>query len=149
MKQRRIILIILAIVIALVVGFVLIQPKEISELVGLQQTEKGDYIRLIDPKPQQVISSPLKITGEARGNWFFEANFPVVLTNWDGLIIAEGYATADGEWMAEDFVPFTAELTFEKPDLYPRGSLILQKANASGLPEHDDALEITINFWEE
>jgi hypothetical protein len=48
--------------------------------------------------------------------------------------------------MTEDFVDFEAELDFEKPDLYERGSLILQKANPSGLPENDEALEITVNF---
>ncbi len=94
----------------------------------------------------ETISSPLEITGEARGQWFFEANFPIVLTNWDGLIIAEGYATAQDEWMTTDFVPFTATIDFERPEYGERGTLILQKANASGLPEHDDALEIQVIF---
>ncbi|MEX0930901.1 MAG: Gmad2 immunoglobulin-like domain-containing protein, partial [Candidatus Paceibacterota bacterium] len=101
-----------------------------------------------------VIESPLTITGEARGNWYFEATFPIILTNWDGLIIAEGFATADGEWMTEEFVPFTALLEFENPytagdpDFMKRGSLILQRANASGLPENDAALEIRVHFAE-
>ncbi|HLD81583.1 MAG TPA: Gmad2 immunoglobulin-like domain-containing protein [Patescibacteria group bacterium] len=105
-----------------------------------------DIIRLDFPLPEDKVSSPLIVRGEARGTWFFEATFPVVLTNWDGLIIAQGYAQADGNWMTEDYVPFTAELTFEKPSVYDRGSLILQKSNASGLPEYDDAFEITIYF---
>lgn len=109
--------------------------------------EKQDLIRLDSPQPGEVIESPLTISGQARGYWFFEASFPVILTNWDGLIIAEGFATAEGEWMTEEFVPFTAELTFEKPELYrERGALILQKDNPSGLPEHDDALEIPVSF---
>ena len=92
------------------------------------------------------------LTGQARGYWYFEASFPIVLTNWDGLIIAEGYATADGDWMTEEFVPFTASLEFTnpyeegQPDFMKRGSLILQKDNPSGLPENDNALEIPIYF---
>lgn len=113
-------------------------------------TTKGnpDIIRLESPRPEQQISSPLTITGEARGNWFFEASFPVFLTDWDGLIIAQGIATAKGDWMTADFVPFEATLNFTvDKDVYSRrGTLILQKDNPSGLPEHDDALEITINF---
>ncbi len=106
-----------------------------------------DTIQLDSPRPNEVVTSPLTLTGQARGYWFFEATFPVSLVNWDGLIIAEGYATADGEWMTEDFVPFTAELTFTKPELYPeRGAVILQKANPSGLPENDAALEIPVRF---
>ena len=80
------------------------------------ETQNGNpshaQIKLISPVVGQTINSPLSITGEARGTWFFEATFPVVLTNWDGLIIAEGYATAQGDWMTEEFVPFTAELEF-------------------------------------
>lgn len=109
---------------------------------------KADLIRLTTPQPEGVITSPLTITGVARGYWYFEATFPIILTDWDGLIIAEGYATADSDWMTEEFVPFTATLEFEKPAYGDRGSLILQKSNASGLPEHDDALEITVFFNE-
>lgn len=110
--------------------------------------EKNNLIRLTSPLPNAEISSPLTITGEARGNWFFEANFPIYVTDWDGLIIGEGYATAQGEWMTTEFVPFKATLTFKTADISGqysnRGTLILKKDNPSGLPEHDDALEIPI-----
>ena len=108
--------------------------------------EENPLIRLDSPHAGETIQNPLFIKGEARGNWFFEATFPIVLTNWDGLIIAQSYATADGEWMTENFVPFYATLEFEKPDYGGKGFLILQKSNPSGLPEHDDALEIPIKF---
>lgn len=107
---------------------------------------KLDLIRLEYPLPGQPISSPLTIRGEARGYWFFEASFPVFLTNWDGLIIAEGVAQAQSDWMTEDFVPFEVELTFDKPDYGINGALILKKDNPSGLPENDDALEIPVIF---
>lgn len=120
---------------------------------GQTETEdKSNLIKVSSPTPNSTITSPLKITGEARGNWFFEASFPVSLVNWDGLIIAEGIATAQGEWMTEEFVPFTAELEFVSPykagdpDFMKNGALILQKDNPSGLPEHDDALEIPLHF---
>ncbi|MFZ2190005.1 MAG: Gmad2 immunoglobulin-like domain-containing protein [Candidatus Magasanikiibacteriota bacterium] len=108
---------------------------------------KKDLIELTSPKPASFISSPLEITGQARGNWFFEASFPVTLTNWDGLIIAEGIAQAQGEWMTTDFVAFKATLNFTADTTVSnRGALILKKDNPSGLPEHDDALEIPVFF---
>ncbi len=110
------------------------------------ESDKYNLIRVTTPQPNQVISSPLVIEGEARGNWFFEASFPVTLTNWDGLIIAEGIATAQGEWMTEEFVPFTAKLEFKNPTYKNNGTLILKKDNPSGLPEHDNALELPIIF---
>lgn len=112
------------------------------------ELEKTDLIRITTPRPNQTIKSPLTITGEARGGWFFEASFPVFLTDWDGRIIAQGIATAKSDWMTADFVPFEAVLTFTvDPNVYSkRGSLILKKDNPSGLPEHDDALEIPVVF---
>ncbi len=110
------------------------------------------FISLGSVSDGDVIGSPLKLEGQARGYWFFEGSFPVVLTNWDGLIIAEGFATAEGDWMTEEFVPFKGELTYTSPykagdpDFIKRGSLILKKDNPSGLPENDDAFELTVRF---
>jgi hypothetical protein len=114
-------------------------PQEIT-------AEYKDLVTVTTPLPGDSITSPLEIKGEARGQWFFEASFPVILTNWDGLIIAQGIATADGDWMTTEFVPFTATLEFTKPEYNERGTLILQKDNPSGLPEHDDAFEFAIRF---
>lgn len=113
---------------------------------------RKDIITLDSPTDGATVTSPLRITGQARGQWYFEATFPVVLTDWDGRIIAEGFAEAQDEWMTTDFVPFVATLEFESPysegdpDFMRRGSLILQKANPSGLPEHADAHEIVVQF---
>jgi len=106
---------------------------------------------LTEPLSGTTVTSPLLIRGKARGTWFFEGSFPVVLTDWDGRIIAEHYVTAQSDWMTEDWVPFEGELSFEMPqdvgDFSSRGALILRKDNPSGLPEHDDARELTIFFW--
>ncbi|MDP2910273.1 MAG: Gmad2 immunoglobulin-like domain-containing protein [bacterium] len=116
-----------------------------TEDIG-NELEKMDLIRLDYPRPNQEIESPLVVQGEARGYWFFEASFPIVLTDWDGLIIAQGIAQARGEWMTEDFVQFESTLEFEKPEYSNKGTLILRKDNPSGLPEYDDALEIPMIF---
>ena len=124
----------------------------LDPVIAAHIAEKSDLIRVTMPKPNDHIGSPLTITGEARGTWFFEASFPIILTNWDGLIIAEGHATAQSEWMTEDFVPFVATLSFTNPyqpgdpDFMQRGSLILKRDNPTGLPEHDDALEFPIRY---
>ncbi len=129
-------------------------PPEVSEEVKSEINAKADLIKLRAPIPNEVIISPLHIAGSARGNWFFEGSFPVSLVNWDGLIIAEGIATAEGEWMTNEFVPFSATLEYTSPykegdqDFMKRGALILQKDNPSGLPEHDNALEIPVRFSE-
>jgi hypothetical protein len=117
--------------------------KIFVENIG-NEFEKSDFIKINNPRPNQIITSPLTIEGEARGIWFFEATFPVVLTDWDGLIIGESYATAQGEWMTEEFVPFKGTLEFKTPDYSNKATLILRKDNPSGLPQFDDALEIPV-----
>lgn len=109
---------------------------------------KDNLIRVTSVERDDIVSSPLTITGEARGTWFFEASFPISVVDWDGLIIGEGIATAEGEWMTEEFVPFSATIEFTVADdtPYRRGAVIFKKDNPSGLPEHDDALEIPVQF---
>ncbi len=119
--------------------------KTFTEDIG-NVLEKSDLIRVDSPRPNESIKSPLVLSGQARGTWFFEASFPVVLTDWDGKIIGQGIAQAKSNWMTSDFVPFEAKLTFttEKNAYSNKGTLILRKDNPSGLPERDDALEIPV-----
>ncbi len=112
----------------------------------VSESEQADDIRIEIPSPNQIIETPLHITGEARGTWFFEGEFPVVLINRDGLIIAEGIATAQGEWMTEEFVPFTADINFDITEYGKIGTLILKKDNPSGLSENDDDIKIPVKF---
>lgn len=112
------------------------------------EIEKANLVHLENPRPNQTISSPLTVKGQARGFWFFEGSFPVFLVDWDGKIIAQGIAQAEGEWMTTEFVPFAATMTFvvDKNVYSDRGTLILKKDNPSDLPENDDAMEIPIKF---
>jgi hypothetical protein len=119
--------------------------ESFTENIG-NTLEMSDMIQLVQPQPNQEIFSPLTIQGQAKGNWFFEASAPVVVVDWDGLIIGQGYISAQGDWMTEDFIEFTGEIEFENPVLYDYGSLILQKANPSDLPANDAALEIPVRF---
>ena len=95
-------------------------------------------------KENQIISSPIKIEGKARGYWFFEASFPIQLVDSNGNILATSIATADGDWMTTDFVNFTANLEYEKPTSTNRALLILNKDNPSGDPDKDQSIFITV-----
>jgi hypothetical protein len=105
--------------------------------------EKMDLIRADFPKPNDIVSSPINIRGEARGYWFFEATFPVKLLDENGNIVAQHYAQAKDEWMTENFVPFSCDLEFSFSGT-KKGELILEKDNPSGLPEYNDYLRIPV-----
>ncbi|MFH1822885.1 MAG: GerMN domain-containing protein [Patescibacteria group bacterium] len=121
-------------------------PEEelFAEDIG-NELEKTDFIRVDYPRPNQEIASPLVISGEARGTWFFEASFPVKLYYNNGTVLAAGIATTTADWMTEDFIPFQAVLTFMAPT-GNYGKLILEKDNPSGLLENADELIIPIKF---
>jgi hypothetical protein len=118
-----------------------------TEDIG-NELEKSDLIRVSNPRPNQIIKSPLIVDGEARGFWFFKASFPVKILNERGEVVVQGLAQAQGDWMTENFVQFRAELIFEVPST-EKGNLVLEKDNPSGLPEHADELRIPIRFSEE
>lgn len=106
---------------------------------------RSDQIVLDLPARGAVVVSPLEVRGRARGTWFFEGDFPLVLLDGRGNLVAQGFATAKGEWMTTEFVPFSAVLRFQSPEPGP-GRLILKKDNPSDRRELDDALVVPVVF---
>jgi len=109
------------------------------------ELEKADLIKVSAPRPNAVISSPLKLSGEARGYWYFEASFPVKLYDESGKELGTAIAEAQDDWMTNEFVPFAATLQFNAP-ASGKGYLVLQRDNPSGLPENDDSLIMPVKF---
>ncbi|MEK7542906.1 MAG: Gmad2 immunoglobulin-like domain-containing protein [Patescibacteria group bacterium] len=107
-------------------------------------------IQVYIPKPSSFITSPLfVIEGRARGNWFFEASFPVKLLDGNGKLISSGIAQVDppGEnWMTNNFVPFHATLLYNGFSNTESGTLVLKRDNPSGLPQNDDEIRIPVFF---
>jgi hypothetical protein len=107
--------------------------------------EMKDLIRVTEPAPNGTVESPMTVTGEARGSWYFEGVFRVQLLDGYGTEIVAANATAKGEWMTTNFVPFEVHLTFPKPTT-AKGMLILHKDNPSGLPANDAELRVPVRF---
>lgn len=118
--------------------------KTIVQDIG-NELEQSDQIKIKTPRPATKVISPQKIEGEARGGWFFEGQLTAKMLNEEGEIIGEGILTSTGEWMTEDFVPFTGSITFD-PGKEERGKLIIEKANPSDLPENADQLIVVVVF---
>lgn len=97
------------------------------------------------PSSNATIVSPLTVTGSARGTWYFEASFPIELWDASGNMLVQTHGQAQGEWMTENFVPFTSTLTWATTTA-TSGTLILRRDNPSGLPEHDRSVSIPVLF---
>lgn len=123
-------------------------PTPAPEPGGPIPDKYSDMITVSNPMPNMIIESPLMVEGSARGPWYFEASFPVKLLDANGNLLVQTHAQAKGEWMTNDFVPFSAKVEFKKPTT-ETGTLVLEKDNPSGLPEHDAQVSINVRFTAE
>ncbi len=101
-------------------------------------------LKVVTPTPNQLVTSPLVVTGQASA-WYFEAVFPVRVTDEKGNILGSGQAKALGDWMTADFVPFSGAITFDAKDA-ARGFVVFEKDNPSGLPENYLSFSLPVNF---
>lgn len=105
----------------------------------------ADMIHVLTPLPNVLVQTPLLVKGEARGNWYFEASFPVKILDANGKQLGVVPAQAKGNWMTNDFVPFEVSLQFAAPTT-ETGTVVFQKDNPSGLPENDRSISIPVYF---
>ncbi|MFA6410624.1 MAG: DUF333 domain-containing protein [Candidatus Buchananbacteria bacterium] len=110
------------------------------------QCQIGNKIIVIQPNLNQEFSFPLEITGQAKGSWFFEASFPIKLLDEKNQVIAQTVATAQGDWMTQNFVDFKAILVgsiLSQAGQIPV-TLVLERDNPSGLPQNDEKISIPL-----
>jgi hypothetical protein len=122
-----------------------INASQLIEVWAKGGCEK-DPIVVDTPRPGTRIYSPLRVTGRARGTWFFEGDFPIVLLDSNHTVISQGYCTAKGNWMTEQFVQYEGILYFDPQNKNERGILELKKDNPTGNAVLDDDLKIPIIF---
>lgn len=106
-------------------------------------SEKG--IRIEKPTAGSTVSSPLEISGEAKGNWYFEAEFTVRLVQ-NGNELAVAIVKAQDDWMTSDYVPFSATMNFDAEGHGGNASLIFRNNNASGKPELDKTFTLPVQI---
>lgn len=115
------------------VGTIFVPP---ATIIGLptyyDMSSTTDTIRVANPSQGSGVSSPLQVTGLARGQWFFEGSFPIVLVNARGLILARSTAVSQSNWQTTDFVPFSGQLIFAKQPTDSTGAVYFLMDNPSG-----------------
>lgn len=115
------------------------------ETVDYRST-KGVVLKLDQPIEGTLITNPVTLTGQVPGNWSFEASFPVELRDAAGKTLAKEPATLQGDWMTDQYVPFTVTLTFVEPEERQTGTLIFHKDNPSGLASNDDQVTLKVQL---
>ncbi|MFA6158402.1 MAG: Gmad2 immunoglobulin-like domain-containing protein [Candidatus Paceibacterota bacterium] len=114
-----------------------------AETVAASST--SDLIRIDEPAASSSLSAPFSVSGQARGQWFFEGSFPIKVIGIDGTELGTGIARANGEWMTTDFVPFVASVSFD-PKGNVDGFVRFVRDNPSGLPGNDAHVDVPVHF---
>ncbi len=94
------------------------------------------------PRSGATVPSPFQMAGTAPGSWYFEASFPIIVTDSEGTKIATSHAEAQTDWMTEGDVPFTASI--DVGQYRGPATVNLLRDNPSGLPENDDSTSFQI-----
>lgn len=97
------------------------------------------------PKINEQIQSPLKIQGQAKGFWYFEAQFKAELYDSQNNLLGQAILNAQTDWTSENFVPFSGELIFQQPTT-PNGILRFLSDNPSGLSQNQKIFELSVQF---
>ncbi|HMR01191.1 MAG TPA: Gmad2 immunoglobulin-like domain-containing protein [Candidatus Gracilibacteria bacterium] len=114
-----------------------------------ENTQKVASIKIDNVTPHQVVSSPLDIKGEVRGNWMFEAVFDIELQTADGQEIAKAPAYATDNWMTTDFVPFESTITFDPPEATEGKLIFIQSSPAGEDGPEPEFFEMPVRFSEQ
>lgn len=151
MDAMKMVAIGLAVMILILLGIFLFVPAPDRDTGVLPNT--GEFLSDPDkvvvemPKPGDTITSPLRVSGKAKGMWFFEASFPVQVIDAYGTLLGTGIATAQGEWMTEEFAPFEGTISFDLPKSN-EGMIVFKRDNPSGLAEYDAEVRLPVRFAE-
>lgn len=104
-----------------------------------------DIIQVELPYPGAVTGKDFSVVGKARGNWYFEASFPIQILDKDGKVLFEGPVQAQGDWMTENFVPFKVDIKIPQ-NYIGKATIILKKDNPSGDISKDASISFPINI---
>jgi len=101
------------------------------------------------PKQGTVISSPLTVSGKARGSWFFEASAPVIIVDTDGKTLGTGHIEAQGDWMTTTMVPFKGTIEFAISSSTPdTGAIVFMNDNPSGMASTSRFMAVPVYLYE-
>lgn len=147
-KMMKFIRIFLLVLIIIGIGLLLTQktwvPKLVNKIIAHEDSVKigllnevtyknatADLIAVSSPAIGASVNKKFTIEGKARGPWYFEASFPIEILGRDFKPIAKSTATAVGEWMTNNFVPFKGQI--EVPASYSGDAImVFQRDNPSG-----------------
>ncbi|PJE74204.1 MAG: hypothetical protein COV01_01775 [Candidatus Taylorbacteria bacterium CG10_big_fil_rev_8_21_14_0_10_41_48] len=125
------------------------QCRDANGVLYIGSPATGDLSTLIQvksPESNERVSSPISFSGTARGTWYFEASFPIIVLDGMGRKIGHAIAQAQGDWMTTNFVPFEGSVVLDTLPSTATGTIIFKKDNPSGEPSLDLSYTVPVVF---
>lgn len=126
-------------------------PAE-SDLIGAYdqileyiQLDADISVSVTQPELGATITSPVTVTGQAPGTWFFEAVLQFEILSDDGGVVGEEIFVTDEMWMTEDLLDFSLEIEFDSPDAN-LGFIKVIKHDVSDIPRNKNFFYWPISF---
>lgn len=135
-------------------GFLVVdtKPRECHTKAGQVFIEEynqkllEEYLVVTEPKVHSVVSSPFKIEGKAKGNWYYNDQLLVKLIDENQkVIMVKTVKALDKTKDTSAFVPFVAAIDFQKPET-AKGTLIIEKTNPANQEGPTNQLIIPVKF---
>jgi hypothetical protein len=122
-----------------------------AEAAGANNIQPGvcaeGKVTVSSPQANQIITSPVSITGQAPGTWFSEGSLPLKVVSKDGkTVLGTGVAQAQGEWMTTSLVPFQGTVVFKNNIQASEGLVVVQKDLPSGEPARAEQVTVPVKF---
>jgi hypothetical protein len=105
----------------------------------------ADYIEVTSPKPYDVVSSPFKVEGKAKGIWYGNNRLTIKLVDQNQRVIMEKSVFALSDVSNDAMVPFVAAVDFHAANL-TRGQLLIEKVSLVNIPGKNGPLIIPVKF---
>jgi len=113
-------------------------PRRCTNGIGVTTTEDignalnlKDKIIVLSPLPNDSISSPVFIRGEALGDWFEVSTIKLQILDKNGKVLGSGFVETTKYTGVDALVPFEGKADFSVPRFGSSGTIVIHKSNSS------------------
>jgi hypothetical protein len=120
--------------------------QEILPDVTIQPGPEVTQVEVVSPAANEVVTSPVMVDGIVPPGWMFEGQLTLRLLDDQQQLIVEapGLEKYPGSWQTGESIEFSGSLEFTTSAA--TGTLVVAKANPSGLPENEDSFSVPVRF---
>ncbi len=112
-------------------------PPPANQMITITSPKEGDTVDA---------TNGFTVTGQAKGNWYFEATAPIAIYAKNGIKLTETYISAQGEWMTTNFVPFSGTISPFLTNGATEGYIEFSNSNPSDNEGFRRSLRVNVKF---